>query len=136
MVALLLAATLASTPAGSPKRVTLGDVLLVAGEAGLATGGSRPWLGRFSSVVDVPVLGPAGVMFFEAQERREGWQTRFAVSAASLSLQSLGAALLALDVVSPAEDEGAVTTLRPTRIGFRILEGHQGGIVTLSGVTF
>jgi hypothetical protein len=58
------------------------------------------------------------------------------MSAASLSLQGVGAALLALELDEPTVEEGAVTTLRPTRISFRMLEGQSGGIVTLSGVTF
>jgi hypothetical protein len=136
MFALLLSAAVAATPATSPKSVSLGDVLLVAGEAGVAVGGERPWLGRFAAVSDIPLLGPAGLMLLEAQEQREGWQVRLALSAASFSLQSLGAALLAIEFDEPDVDEGAVTTLRPTRIAFRLLDGHQGGIVTLSGVTF
>ncbi|MCA2981174.1 MAG: hypothetical protein INH37_23115, partial [Myxococcaceae bacterium] len=51
-------------------------------------------------------------------------------------LQGLGAALLALDLDAPTVEEGAVTSLRPTRIAFRLLEGNHGGVVTLSGVTF
>jgi hypothetical protein len=151
MVALLLTAALASTPVTTPaKTVSLGDVFLVAGEAGLAGGGGRPWLDRSAElttvtplfhrfdllVSDVPLLGPASVMLMEARTRQDGWQARFVMSAASLSLQGVGCALLALELDEPTVEEGAVTTLRPTRISFRMLEGQSGGIVTLSGVTF
>ncbi|MDX2009863.1 MAG: hypothetical protein SFW67_06730 [Myxococcaceae bacterium] len=151
MVPLVLAATLAATPVPSaPKTVSLGDVFLVAGEAGFAAGGGRSWLdrsaelssvtplfGRFDLVAsDVPLLGPVSVMLLEAQHQQAGWQARMALSAASLSLQTVGCALLALELDEPTADEGAVTSVRPTRIGFRLLEGNSGGVVTLSGVTF
>lgn len=150
MVTLLLTAALASTPLTPPKTVSVGSLLLVAGEAGLAAGGGRPWLGRSAElasvtsvfqrfdlmVSDVPLLGPASVMLIEAQQQTEGWQVRVALSAASLSLQSLGCAVLAYELDAPEEDEGAVTTLRPTRIAFKLLEGQHGGVVTISGVTF
>jgi hypothetical protein len=151
MVSLLLAAALASTPTLAPaKTVSLGDVFLVAGEAGFAASGARPWLDRSAELSqvtplfhrfdlvasDVPLLGPASVMLMEARHQQAGWQARFMLSAASLSLQGVGCALLAMELDAPEVDEGPVATVRPTRIGFRLLEGNSGGVVTLSGVTF
>ncbi|MCU0695516.1 MAG: hypothetical protein MUC96_03180 [Myxococcaceae bacterium] len=151
MVSLLLTAALAAMPVTAPaKTVSLGDVFLVAGEAGFAAGGGRPWLdrsselgavtplfGRFDLVAsEVPLLGPMSVMLMETHHRQAGWQARVALSAMSLSLQSVGCALLALELDEPGAEEGAVTSVRPTRIGFRLLEGNNGGVVTLSGVTF
>lgn len=148
MVTLLAALVVTATP---PTTVKLSSVLLVAGEAGFAATGAQPWvdrpesvgaalpgvLARFSfNLPDLPVLGQVTAIALETRLQEDGWQARVALNAASLSLQGVGAALLAMELFEDEAPEGAVETFRPTRISFRLLDGGRGGVVTLSGVTF
>lgn len=144
MFATLTALLLAATPATTVKASSL---LLTAGES-LGAVGSQPWIGqsqlagtvsplfsRFNlDVTDVPVLGPATAMLLDVNAQQEGWSGRLLVNFTSFGLQTVGAALAVSELFDEDLDEGAVDTLRPTRISFRLLEG--GGVVTVSGVTF
>lgn len=146
MVATLTALLLASTPMPA-NTVKASSVFLAAGESLGAVGG-QPWIGqsqaagavsplfsRFNlDVTDVPVLGPAAAMLLDARSRQDGWSSRMLVNFTSFGLQSVGAALAVSELLDEDVDEGAVDTLRPTRVSFRLLEG--GGVVTVSGVTF
>lgn len=144
MFATLTALLLAATPATTVKTSSL---LLTAGES-LGAMGSQPWIrqsqlagtvsplfSRFNlDVTDVPVLGPATAMLLDVNAQQEGWGGRLLVNFTSFGLQTVGAALAVSELFDEDLDEGAVDTLRPTRISFRLLEG--GGVVTVSGVTF
>ncbi len=146
MFATLTAALLASTPM-PPSTVKASSLFLAAGES-LGAMSGQPWIGqsqvagtvsplfsRFNlDVTDVPVLGPATAMLLEVQSQQDGWSGRLVVNFTSFGLQTVGAALAVSELFDEDVDEGAVDTLRPTRVSFRLLEG--GGVVTISGVTF
>jgi hypothetical protein len=146
MVATLTALLLASTPV-SPSTVKASSLFFAAGE-GLGAMGSQPWIGqaltagtvsplfsRFGlDVTDVPVLGPATAVLLDLQLQHDGWSSRALMNFTSFGLQTVGAALAVSELFDEDVDEGAVDTLRPTRVSFRLLEG--GGEVTVSGVTF
>lgn len=148
MTPLLLAVVMTATPTASS--VSLGEALFTAGEAGFAAVSAQPWVDRaadvatvtsvFSrfdvSLTTVPLLGPATTMILEAQLQEAGWQGRFVAGATSLSLQTLGCTLMALSLFEDEVDEGPVSLARATTVGFRVLDGGAGGIVTVSGVTF
>lgn len=143
MFATLTALVIASTPA----TVKASSLFLTAGES-LGAMGSQPWIGqsqaaglvsplfsRFSlDVTDVPVLGPATAMLLDVNGQTDGWSGRLLVNFTSFGLQTIGAALAVSELFDEDVDEGAVDSLRPTRVSFRLLEG--GGVVTVSGVTF
>lgn len=143
MFATLTALVLAS----SPSTVKASSLFLTAGES-LGAVGSQPWIGqsqaagtvsplfsRFNlDVTDVPVLGPATAMLLDVNGQTDGWSGRLLVNFTSFGLQTIGAALAVSELFDEDVDEGAVDTLRPTRVSFRLLEG--GGVLTVSGVTF
>lgn len=148
MTPMLLALVMTATPAPS---VNVGKVLFVAGEAGFAAVSAQPWMERAADVATVtsvfsdfdvklttiPLLGPATTMLLEAQLQEDGWKGRFVAGAASLSLQTLGCTLMALSwLEDEVADEKPVSFARATTVGFRVLEGGAGGVVTVSGVTF
>lgn len=146
MVATLTALLLASTPMPA-STVKASSLFLAAGESLGAVGG-QPWIGqpqaagavsplfsRFNlDVTDVPVLGPATAMLLDARSQQAGWGSRLLVNFTSFGLQTVGAALCVSELFDEEMNEGAVDTLRPTRVSFKLLEG--GGVVTVSGVTF
>lgn len=148
MVTVLAALVVTAAP---PTTVRLSSVFLVAGEAGFAATGAQVWVGRADEVgatlprvlsrfsfelPDLPVVGQMTAIALETRLQEDGWRARVALNAASLSLQGVGAALLAMELFEDEAPEGAVETFRPTRISFRLLDGGRGGVVTLSGVTF
>lgn len=148
MMPMLLTLLMTATP--SESSVSVGKVLFVAGEAGFAAVSAQPWMNRAADVATVtsvfsrfdvslttiPLLGPATTMLLEAQLQEAGWQGRFVAGATSLGLQTLGCTLMALSVFEDDVDEGPVAGVRPTTVGFRVLDSGAGGIVTVSGVTF
>jgi len=148
MTPIILALVMTATPAPS---VSVGKMLFVAGEAGFVAVSAQPWMERAADVATVtsvfsrfdvrlttiPLLGPATTMLLEAQLQEDGWKGRFVAGAASLSLQTLGCTLMALSwFEDEVADDGPVSTLRATTVGFQVVEGGVGGIVTVSGVTF
>jgi hypothetical protein len=149
MTPLLLTLVLSNAPA--EPSLELGVVLFVAGEAGFAAVSAQPWLERSDDVASVtpvfsrfdvkltaiPLLGPVTTMLLEGRLQEDGWQGRFVVGAASLSLQTLGCTLMALSSLEDeSAEEGPLSFVRATTIGFRIMDGGAGGVVTLSGVAF
>lgn len=142
--------TLVMTATPSQPSVSVGKLLFVAGEAGFATVSAQPWMERAADVATVtsvfsrfdvalttvPLLGPATTMMLEAQLQEDGWKGRFVAGAASLSLQTLGCTLMALSLFEDDVDEGPVSVARATTVGFRVLDGGAGGVITVSGVTF
>ena len=134
----------------SAPSVNVGKVLFVAGEAGFVAVSAQPWMERAADVATVssvfsrfdvkltsiPLLGPATTMMLEAQLQEDGWQGRFVAGATSLSLQTLGCTLMALSVFEDEADDGPVSIARATTLGFRVVDGGAGGVITVSGVTF